>query len=185
MRLFFALDICLGDKSAIKQWRQQHLALLGKPVSENNYHITLAFLGLVSTKQQTLLTQQIDNNFDRYILENNGPKIRGKTLTLGKLELFEKPQVLYLSLISTPHWLNTLANHTSNQSKTLGIKQELRPYLPHLSLYRKIRNLHEDTKRIQCNLEITVTSFSLYHSYSSENKLIYQPIKTWCLEQKK
>jgi len=45
-RMFIAIDITSADKAAIALWREQHLSLPFKIIPQQNFHITLAFLGL-------------------------------------------------------------------------------------------------------------------------------------------
>ena len=59
-RLFFALDIEEQDKKALAHWRETSLKLPFKKVPKDNFHVTLAFLGNISTEQQTALISFAD-----------------------------------------------------------------------------------------------------------------------------
>lgn len=54
-RMFLALDVSSADKATLALWRSQNLALPFKIIEPNNFHVTLAFLGLLTNNQQTNL----------------------------------------------------------------------------------------------------------------------------------
>ena len=58
--MFIALDITETDKAKLASWRDQHLSLAFKAIDEQNFHITLVFLGLIDNRQQAHLTQLIN-----------------------------------------------------------------------------------------------------------------------------
>ncbi|WP_440874931.1 RNA 2',3'-cyclic phosphodiesterase [Thalassotalea sp. PLHSN55] len=178
-RLFFALDINDNDKEMIANWRDQ-LDLPFKAIAPENFHITLAFLGNVNAKQQQelLLKAQTAN---QQLTNNLLFKKQDCRLTLSKLALFKEPNVLYLGLKECPCWLSQLATCLSVAAVVEGVFQEPRPYLPHLSVFRKATTL--SGKSISFDQEITVNSFSLYQSISSDTGVRYQPIKQWQLHQ--
>ena len=64
--MFLALDITESDKAKLAQWRNQQLTLPFKAVNPDNFHITLAFLGLINSAQQTRLTQAINQQIELY-----------------------------------------------------------------------------------------------------------------------
>ena len=172
MRLFFALDINSNDKQSIACWQNslndQSLAL----VSADNLHITLSFLGQISSAQQHQLTSFVDQQLMPVDVASK------QRLTINHLSLFNKPKVLYLGLADTPHWLLILAEKLKQQALSLGIFQESRTYCPHITVARKAKVLPNVAP---LTLTLTVNSFSLYQSLSTPTGVIYQPIKTWPL----
>jgi len=171
-RLFFALDILPKDKALIAQWRDCNLDLPFKTVASDNFHITIAFLGGVTALQQACLTHEADKLVQKiYSIADN-------RLELDYIGLFKKPKVLYLGLKTCPNWLKLLAENIEQEAKSMGLFQEDKPYLPHLSIYRKA---HETTTKNSLNIPIKIKSFSLYQSSSTENGVSYCPIKTWQL----
>lgn len=170
-RLFFALDITPQDKAKIAQWRAQYLSLPFKAINSDNFHITLAFLGNINIQQQqalTLFADQIATHLS----------IKEKSLLLDHCGLFKKPQVLYLGISQPPLWLISLANSLSQQAVKLAIFQEKRNYCPHLSLYRKAKNLPYHSIN---SFSITLNTFSLYLSSSTPDGVRYKALKTWSL----
>ncbi|WP_206483291.1 RNA 2',3'-cyclic phosphodiesterase [Thalassotalea sp. G2M2-11] len=170
-RLFFALDISPRDKNILIHWREQHQFLAVKPVSKDNLHITLAFLGQIKKSAETKLINQANE----YVL--NTPTLsQHYHLVANELGLFRKPQVLYLAFPQFPSELTKLANYLSAQASKLGIFQEKRDFLPHLSIARKAKLLPEVPSLA---LPINISSFSLYASQSTERGVMYTPIKSW------
>jgi RNA 2',3'-cyclic 3'-phosphodiesterase len=182
-RLFFALDICDEDKRSIIEWRtinlDNTLAII-HPITENNLHITLAFLGEVTMSQQLAFTQYCDEKFystsSEYFtrLANNS----SFDLSMDLLQLFDKPKVLYLGFNVFPDTLISLADTLSKKAIEQGLFQEDRNYCPHVSIARKIKKL----PTIQAlNIPLNVTSFSLYNSQSSVQGVSYSKLNTWSL----
>lgn len=179
-RLFFALDIQEQGKKAIIQWSQEHLECMlqrGKPVTENNLHITLAFLGNVSIEQQLFFIKLCN---DTFMPINSASKTNFK-LSLNQIALFKKPKILYLGFRQFPTYILDLANLLSNKAKEKEIFQEARAYCPHVSIARKVKALITNK---QVNIAIDINSFSLYLSESTANGVIYTPTNTWSLVQK-
>ena len=130
-RLFFALDINTPLKNTLVKFSEQFSSTNFKVVAANNYHITLCFLGQVNTQQLAILSAKADE-----ITEQISP-IKSPQLLIDQLGLFKKPKILYLSNNQSPNWLLTLATKLSTCAKSLNLHQENRPYLPHISIYRK------------------------------------------------
>ena len=182
-RLFFALDISPQVKKQLADWRSTQVdkPLINEPekachfkaIDENNFHITLCFIGEVSAKQQLILIEKASQ------LTQSLTPINPQTLIINEVGLFKKPKIVYLSNKVTPPWLLKLATALSSSASELALFQENRPYLPHISLYRKASYLPSLT--IQPNIKLTIESFSLYQSISSTSGIKYQVIKSWNL----
>jgi len=172
-RLFFALDLNQKDKDSISVWCQQYYQSNIKTIKSGNFHITLAFLGNVSINQEQILIKQATLLNQTLVLSS-----ADKNLFADQLGIFNKPQVAYLGFTSFPQQLCSLANSLSNQAKNVVLFQESRPYLPHISVFRKVKTF---ARIMPFQLNITIKSFSLYHSTSINGQLTYLPIKTWLI----
>ena len=182
-RLFFALDICEADKRSIFEWRKKHLDTfipINSPVSENNLHITLAFLGMVNLKQQKVFIKYCDDMFHSTSSDHVKAlaSISPFHLALNQLQLFKRPKVLYLGFNTFPDTLVSLAENLSEKAIKLGLFQADRSYYPHISIARKVKELTINT---QLNIPLKVTNFSLYHSQSTVKGVVYSPLNTWSL----
>lgn len=172
-RLFFALDISQQDKEIIEKWRRS-LSISARPVPIDNFHITLVFLGNTTQKiEETLL--------ENTTVSANFCSPQGFQITLESLGLFRKPQVLYLTCSHFPDKLKDLAAQLKCSASQLNIPQEKRPFLPHLTLYRKAKSLPD--QQTICH-QVTIKTFSLYHSISTPQGVMYRPIKSWPLVQR-
>lgn len=175
-RLFFALDISEYDKEHISQWRTSYLTQIYqhcKNIPQENFHITLAFLGLVNDRQQSKLIEKMAK------LRQGVALSASLNLTLDHIGLFKKPQVLYIANREIP--VPLLALH--QQVKNLIIQEQLpveeRRYVPHISLFRKAKNLA--TNIALPALKIQISSFSLYQSHSDNDGVQYLKIASWPL----
>jgi len=186
-RMFIALDISSADKVKVAQWRKQHLDLPFKAIDENNFHVTLAFLGLLEQEKQANLTVLI--NQQHHLIQQQLNMLATQdisfSLRLSKVGYFKKAQVLHLMPESCPHWLMYLNKVIVKLSLNSNIRLENYRYQPHLSLYRKAKSSLIETNNIIEKTAVTQTlnikSFSLYHSFSSEYGVQYIPIQTWKL----
>lgn len=174
-RLFFAVDISAHDKALIHQWWQQQGIVDVRAITPTNYHITLAFLGMLTEQQKKKFIELVTNYTANNVFASN------YSITLAKLAYFKKPQVAYLTFKSFPTTLVALANFISQQAKTMGLFQEERAFLPHISIARKVKH---PLSIMQLNHAITINSFSLYHSESTNDGVKYTALKRWQLTTK-
>ena len=193
--MFIALDIAIAEKSAIALWREQHLSLPFKIIPQQNFHITLAFLGVISKKQQNDITNIISEKYDDIkqrlsnFLQGNYTNTDALKLTLSQLGHFNKAQVLHLMPASSPDWLSYLEKVIIELCQQSDILLDSRAYKPHLSLYRKAITPLALPEPLLLNTQflngfchqLSIESFSLYHSYSNTSGVTYLPIHTWKL----
>lgn len=185
-RMFLALDVSSADKATLALWRSQNLALPFKIIEPNNFHVTLAFLGLLTNNQQTNLQELINQHHNdiQQHLKLLLPE-QSYSLQLSKIGYFKKAQVLHLLPEHSPNWLMYLNTTLVELSLSSNITLEQKRYQPHLSLYRKVKPALIDTDFIIENTAIKhamcTKSFSLYHSYSTDSCVKYFPVKTWKL----
>lgn len=185
-RLFFALDIETKDADIIEQWRNTHInnhAFINNftAVPKANYHITLAFIGNVNNtlkialvNEASIIANTLNHTSSTY---KQAKQTKYPVLILDQLGLFKKPKVLYITTATIPTWLSKLAFDLVNSASQLGLIMENRPYLPHVTLYRKAKSLPSFNG--SCNINIDIKSFSLYQSKSSTKGVIYSAINTW------
>jgi len=170
-RLFYALDIHLNDKKKIDKARQPFLKNM-RPVAVDNLHITLCFMGNISTDCTKALIAEADH------LSHIVPKLKiaQSKITTNAIGLFKKPQVLFLDFKQFPEEFRNIANALSLAASNLGIHQEKRPYHPHLTIARKAKKVPKYNDFL---LTIPIHSFSLYESISTNRGVKYTPLKTW------
>lgn len=184
-RMFLALDISAAEKDQIAQWRNLHLLLPFKAIDPKNYHITLAFLGLIDSDQQKRLAQLISQQHSviKQQLESYKQPEQVLALAISSVGYFKKPQVLHLTPNTCPDWLIYLHKTIIELCQKCGIAQHSSNYQPHVSLYRKAKApivaAHDEMLKTVFEHPLSFTSFSLYHSYSALSGVQYQVVNTW------
>lgn len=184
-RMFLALDISGTDKVKIAHWREQHLLLPFKAINEQNFHITLAFLGLIDNAQQLSVEKAINRqqHFIQQQLKAFVQQDKALSIVLSHLGYFKKAQVLHLMPATCPDWLIFLNKVMVQLSHNCNIALANSPYQAHLSLYRKAKlplpAPFENIQQIVVKQQLRITSFSLYHSYSTALGVRYEPVNTW------
>jgi len=184
-RMFLALDISGADKVKIAHWREQHLLLPFKAINEQNFHITLAFLGLIDNAQQLSVEKSI-NQHQHFIQQQLKAFVQQEqvlSVVLSHLGYFKKAQVLHLMPATCPDWLMYLNKLIVQLSRNCNIALANSPYQAHLSLYRKAKlplpAPFENIQQIVVKQQLCITSFSLYHSCSTALGVHYNPVSTW------
>lgn len=170
-RLFFAL---WPEPETVTAIRQQVLPLLkehdGRRVKPDNFHITLAFLGAVDTRQRACFSQAAG-------------AVRGRPfqLQLNRLDYWPKPKVVWLGVETIPPELTTLQSDLLLNLQACGFEPEDRPYTPHLTLLRKAKACPEQTSISP--LTMSVEDFALVESVSTPNGVEYPVRQRWGLTE--
>ena len=165
-RLFFALWPDDKTRNAIatvvKQAAQHHQ---GKLIRTDNLHLTLAFLGNVNQAQREsveVLAESIS--------------MTPFSLCLEHLGVFPKPKVLWLGVKEQPDSLKQLALSLEKGARDCGIKLDGKGFNPHVSLMRKVNQLHAfEIDPIHWD----VNQFCLIHSVTQPEGMTYQVVRKW------
>ncbi|WP_062705369.1 RNA 2',3'-cyclic phosphodiesterase [Grimontia marina] len=170
-RLFFALDLSdthnAKSRSAIVALKQT-LAERGRPVPDENLHITLAFLGEVDSPAYRSLCEVAD--------KISLPAISTQTTETGE---FPKQGILWLG-IEENATLSTLACQLHEAAaKILGRSAE-HNFVPHITLARRARPTEN---RRSLRKPLTFYHFGIYASVPAENGhgVHYQCLNRWTL----
>ena len=166
-RLFFAL---WPDAALRQQLAQTALALLPqvRRVPVENLHSTLVFLGNVGSAQ-------------RLCLEDAASLVRAArfSLTLDRFGYFRRPQVAWLGCTNIPAPLQALVAELNRGATACGFPPDKRPYEPHLSIARHLR---QDPSRLAViPISWNVERFALMESVSDEKGVHYRPLRFWHL----
>jgi len=171
-RLFFALwpdeDLRAGVKKNIQPYIQNHPA---KIVPVNNWHVTLAFLGNVSSETKACLQQQAG------LLEG-----KRFTLQLDQFGYFERARVAWLGCNDVPHEMAALFDKLNVALAPCGYQPDFKKFVPHMTLLRKASKglAAQDVKPITW----PVNEFVLVESVPTEpieKGVIYNVINRWQL----
>ena len=137
----------------------------GRPVSPDNLHVTLVFLGNVSPAKEA--------EFRDGAAAIQIPKI---TIYFDQLSFWKKPGILCLTTTKPDQGLVALVNSLNGLTKKLAVTLDERTYLPHVTLIRKVDRIAD------FNFETVVwqsTSFCLVESCAESNRVEYRVIESW------
>lgn len=124
-RLFFALWPDDATREALTRVARSLPRQRGRPVPERNLHITLAFVGAVdASAEQCLIAQAARIEAEAF------------QLTLTHIGHFRRSRILWLGADSCPAPLNDLAQQLNRALEMCGLKPDLKPYSPHVTLLR-------------------------------------------------
>jgi 2'-5' RNA ligase len=102
----------------------------GQPVANDNLHLTLAFLGAVDAAQQDCLKAAAV-----------GIAAAPFSLQLDRLGHWRRSEILWLACRKPPAPLLQLAEALRAAAQACGIDVDSRPYMPHVSLVRRLRKV--------------------------------------------
>ncbi|MGH8128712.1 MAG: RNA 2',3'-cyclic phosphodiesterase [Gammaproteobacteria bacterium] len=127
-RLFFALwpDAALRH-TIYKATRQAAKISGGKPVPAENFHITLAFLGSLVPADAAIAREVA-----------GGIRSEAFDLTLDRLGFWPKPRVVWLGASRVPEAAQRLARELISGLQASGLKLDIKPFMPHVTLARKV-----------------------------------------------
>lgn len=164
-RLFFALWPSEQTRKKIDNFNQS-LKLDGlRKVNSANLHVTLLFLGNTDVKTERLLREMAENI-----------SVRPFELQFDQLGFWQKPKILCLTTQHYDAQLTILVDALNHIVEQCGMRTEVRPYKPHITLVRKVQ------KPMDINvlpIAWQVNSFCLIESCSTLNGAVYQVLQRW------
>ncbi len=132
LRTFIAIEIPPAIKQAIAAQTaslHQQSGHAVRWVNAENIHLTLKFLGEVSSSNINLLTQTLQNECDQH------PPFQVTVATLGSFPNPRRPRVIWIGL-SAPPELGRLQHNIETATTRLGYTSEEKSFTPHLTLGR-------------------------------------------------
>jgi 2'-5' RNA ligase len=130
---FIAVPLPSSVKATLAKWRQQSERMLPFQswVHQEDYHITLAFLGSTASHVLSSLKQEMEQllSVDTFSLTAEG------LYTFG---VSERPRILWAGVTQQPE-LFAVQRQVQQSCKTLGLSLDDRPYRPHITLARRWR----------------------------------------------
>jgi len=167
-RLFFALWPDEALRSALhRETRARVRHCGGKPVPAANLHLTLAFLGNVP-----------DERLDAVRTAAGALGAPRLLLTLDRYGWFDAAQVLWIGCSESPAPLRQLAAELGHlMAEVAGLNTDLRPFHPHVTLARKVRNPPE--LRPPRPVEWPVSGFALVESVTDPAGAKYEVLENF------
>lgn len=169
-RLFFALSLPKKIQQEIIAWRAGHfLPEAGRPVAADNLHLTLAFLGEISTQKEQVL-RTLAGRISQSAF----------TVHLNDAGHWPRPGVIWMGCRQAPRSLLQLAELLRAQAARNGCYQTTQPFHPHITLLRGA------TKPVAIppmgfNWSVNITHFSLYQSLFEHGRTRYETLASWPL----
>ncbi|MDH5182771.1 MAG: RNA 2',3'-cyclic phosphodiesterase [Gammaproteobacteria bacterium] len=140
-------------------------SLHAKPVAAENLHITLRYIGSVDAQQLACIRSvaaKIPMNPFALQLDHQG--------------YWRRPQVAWLGCHHVPEALKQLVHEIESALMGCGIESEPRPYVPHLTLLRKLK--YFPVKDIP-PIHWSAGSFVLVLSESAPEGVQYSVLNRW------
>lgn len=138
----------------------------GRRVAAHNLHLTLVFLGSVSSALRQCLELAVADI-------HSAPF----TLVFDQAGYWRKPQVSWLGCSELPDPLLSLVHALNTAATECGLKPDTRPYRPHLTVARKVRR--DPGEFLLTPLVWRVERFALVESMSQPEGLFYRPVRMW------
>lgn len=165
LRLFFALACPSDLGEAVCNWRDSQ-GIGGRPVAQANLHLTLAFLGNQSPAAVDGLKRLAANvHVDAFALRLDQLRMIGKDFAC-------------LMPSQSPSPLNQLVEQLHAGLSTHGVVLDARPFLPHVTLSRRIQALPDIQPR---PFQWSVHRFGLYRSDNTPRGVLYSELASWPL----
>ncbi|OED36684.1 2'-5' RNA ligase [Chromatiales bacterium (ex Bugula neritina AB1)] len=168
-RTFFAVTPDAQTCIEVDKWCALCWPQLQRRVAVQNYHVTLAFLGDTSDKQQQL--------FEEYFESCN---IQAFSLILNDLGFWPDSSVLWLAPKQVPAGLLSLADSCKRIANRAGLKVNRRSYQPHLTLARKT-TMPPAMPLLEPDFRFEVDSMQLYESIMDRDGVRYRELRCWRL----
>jgi 2'-5' RNA ligase len=146
IRAFIAVDLPPEVQECLRQISTQLTEQMGdvpvRWVAPENIHLTLKFLGDVSTNNIQVLTE---------LLEAETASQKPMVISVGGVGAFPKvrsPRVIWVG-VEAPQELVALQRSIDSQTARIGYARDRRPFSPHLTLGRVSRNATpQDVRKI-------------------------------------
>ena len=183
LRSFIAIEIPASLQDVIAQQtanlRQQFQYPAIRWVPKRNIHLTIKFLGEVSTQILEVLARSLNQEVN---------KMKSFSITAGEMGIFpsgQKPRIIWVG-IKAPPVLFTLQSKIEAISSSLGHKIENRPFSPHITIGRFgnafpkekipiiLRCLESMNFSIHASVEIN--SITIFKSDLNPSGSVYTPI---------
>jgi len=169
-RVFFALwpDESVSEKVFNVFKQSNYVASSGQIHSVNNLHLTLHFLGGLTASQLACVMRQAAL-----------VKAEKFELLLDEFGYFKAPKILWLGPKEVPSYLTELHAKLADALSICQLPVESRLYRPHVTLMRKFKGFKKT--QIANKVHWKVDRFALLESLSTENGVIYKPLKIYAL----
>lgn len=171
MRLFVGVDLPADIKQALLEF-QSELRLLGFTGSfkaQDNFHITLEFIGELDESKLPELTETLSK-----AARNHNP-FKLNVFGLGAFPSFKRPHTLWTAVNGSLTELNSLRDDLHQELKNKGFELEERKFKPHITLVSRPKLDNIDFSVVQSKKlgEFMVSDVVLFESRALRGKRVY------------
>ena len=171
MRLFIGVDLPAEIKQALLDF-QSELRLLGVKgsfKSQDNFHITLEFLGELGDSKIPALNETLAK-----VASNHKP-FELNIVGLGAFPSFKRPHTLWTGVDGSLIELNRLRDDLHHELKNKGFELEERQFKPHITLASRPKLDTIDFSVLQTKKlnEFMVAEVTLFESRAVSGKRVY------------
>ena len=168
-RLFYGLMPNQGIRDQLVEVAKSFPIVKGvRPISNDNLHITLLFLGYVEENACKCLEKKVVQTF-----------IQSFTLRLDLYGYFKRSQTIWIGCSSYPNELNRLVKHLESIGVQCGVDFDARPHKPHITLFRKVTKA--DFPNVPISITWKVNEFHLLESVPDGNTTRYNKVTSYQL----
>jgi 2'-5' RNA ligase len=165
-RVFFALWPDDATRSAISRaTREPVRACGGRPIAKDRLHLTVAFLGDLSSAGLDVARQALPIPVGAF------------ELTLDALGIWPESKVLWLAPLAPPEALGELEARLWDALTERGFHGEDRVYRPHVTLARRARPVEATIEPIHWS----VRELALVESFPDGRNVHYEVLERWPL----
>lgn len=181
IRAFIAVDLSIGVREALSRTLQELLGISPRSlrwVKPNNIHLTLIFLGSISTGSVVPVCRAMSRcaiSIDPFELVTKG---------IGTFPSSNTPRVIWLGLGGAVDELQSLQKLLENSMVDFGYVREKRQFNPHLTLGRMADGASAHGRRkiwdslakipIETGMKVSVRSISLMQSTLNSSGVVYK-----------
>lgn len=171
MRVFFALEPDAATRQAIVNWRDRYGLAAGRPVPAANFHVTLAFIGNVSTRQLDTLCSAVDDR-------QTGNDFAAGELQLDRVGFWPGPAIYWMGTSQPPPQLTDLARKLQRVGGRVGARLEHKAFTPHVTLYRNCRE-PPPAPVVLPAINLSYRHFTLLESVPGRQGVNYRSVAQW------
>lgn len=139
-----------------------------RAVACDNLHITLHFIGSISTEAIQSLVTSLDS-----------VQCKSFDMVMDKAGCFPKPRVFWLGLKEIPDELKALEQQTAACVQSCVENYQRIPYRPHITLFRKVKAAMKLVTIPE--IDWPIQSFALVESKTYPEGVQYHVLKEWPL----
>jgi 2'-5' RNA ligase len=168
-RLFFALWPDEATRLELTRLIKTFDAQAGKPVPAHNFHVTLVFLGNVDQAMIVEIKQRAADVI-----------VKPFALIFERVNYWLQPKVLCLTCNTVPQQIVDLASKLESVARQCGLKTDIRPYIPHITL---ARHAQVSPNQVIKPMVWCADAFCLVESINESEGVVYRVLQRWPLSK--